>query len=205
MKSILISIQPKWCELIANGEKTIEVRKTRPKIETPFKCYIYMTATKERFNLWEYVTAYENSKGEILDGSRKVIGEFVCDKIYVRPANTIYFGKGKDDYLDLIKSACMTEIELLEYMGNQFNKDIYFWHISDLKIYDKPKELREFCTWRFGKNDSCETCFNKKWWEGDTADENIAKRICAPCQKDNFRKQITRPPQSWIYVKELDN
>ena len=35
MKSVLISIQPKWCELIANGGKTIEVRKTKPKIDTP--------------------------------------------------------------------------------------------------------------------------------------------------------------------------
>ena len=43
MKSVLISIQPKWCELIANGKKTVEVRKTRPKLETPFKCYIYCT------------------------------------------------------------------------------------------------------------------------------------------------------------------
>lgn len=31
MKSVLISIQPKWVEKIANGEKTIEVRKTAPK------------------------------------------------------------------------------------------------------------------------------------------------------------------------------
>lgn len=105
--------------------------------------------------------------------------------------------------LDLLKSACMTEREVLDYIGGQFNRDTYFWHISDLKIYDKPKELREFRTWRFGKNDGCETCFNKKWWEGDTADENLAKRICAPCQKDNFRKQITRPPQSWCYVEEI--
>ena len=28
MKSVLISIQPKWVEKIARGEKTIEVRKT---------------------------------------------------------------------------------------------------------------------------------------------------------------------------------
>lgn len=43
MKSVLISIHPKWCEKIANGEKTIEVRKTKPKLDTPFKCYIYCT------------------------------------------------------------------------------------------------------------------------------------------------------------------
>ena len=42
-KAVLISIQPKWCKLIAEGEKTLEVRKTRPKLKTPFKCYIYCT------------------------------------------------------------------------------------------------------------------------------------------------------------------
>ena len=144
MKSVLISIQPQWCELIASGKKTIEVRKTRPKIETPFKCYIYMTATKERCRLWEYITAYQNSNGDILNGSKKVIGEFVCDEIYVRPANVIYYGKGQEDYLDLLKSACMTEREVLDYMGGQFNRDTYFWHVTDLKIYDKPRELGEF-------------------------------------------------------------
>ena len=42
-KAVLISIRPKWCELIANGTKTVEVRKSRPKLHTPFKCYIYCT------------------------------------------------------------------------------------------------------------------------------------------------------------------
>ena len=39
--AVLISIKPKYCELIASGKKTVEVRKTRPKIPTPFKGYIY--------------------------------------------------------------------------------------------------------------------------------------------------------------------
>ena len=42
-KAVMLSIRPKWVEKIASGEKTIEVRKTRPKLETPFKCYIYCT------------------------------------------------------------------------------------------------------------------------------------------------------------------
>lgn len=56
-KAVLISIRPKWCEKIISGEKTIEVRKTRPKMNTPFKCYIYEC------------------------GNGKVIGEFLCDEI----------------------------------------------------------------------------------------------------------------------------
>lgn len=63
--AVLLSVRPKWCELIASGKKTVEVRKTRPKIETPFKCYIYCTKPKElsEFGLerppqsWCYVPA----------------------------------------------------------------------------------------------------------------------------------------------------
>ena len=60
MKAVLISIRPEWCKKIINGQKTIEVRKTRPKMDTPFKCYIYRS----------------------VQGG--VIGEFVCDDIFER-------------------------------------------------------------------------------------------------------------------------
>ena len=33
MKSVMLSIQPKWVEKIIKGEKKIEVRKTRPKYD----------------------------------------------------------------------------------------------------------------------------------------------------------------------------
>ena len=192
MKSVLISIQPQWCELIASGKKTIEVRKSAPK-EVPFKAYIYMTATKERCRFWEYITAYQNNKGDILNGSQKVIGEFICDKVYIRPANTLYYGKGKEDYLDLIKSACMTEMQVLDYMCGKFNRDTYFWHISDLKIYDKPKELGEFvkpCDWNY----DCCTCKRAVY--------DITKaeaKLFYGCDRE-----ITRPPQSWCYVEEVE-
>lgn len=171
MKSILISIQPKWCELIASGKKTIEVRKTRPKIETPFKCYIYMTATKERCMFWEYITAYQNSNGDILDGSQKVIGEFVCNGI-MRPNNNLS---------RMAKESCLTEKELFEYSKG---KTVYGWRISDLKIYDKPKELDMF---RKPCSFSC-----KEYGNG--------KGNCNTCGELNI---LTSAPKSWCYVEEL--
>ena len=99
MKSVLMSIAPKWCELIANGEKTIDVRKTKPKIETPFKCYIYCTKEKyknkylhtsnkkNRLLFWhnkgdcEIVCQPENTSYIAHSCFGKVIGEFVCDEI----------------------------------------------------------------------------------------------------------------------------
>lgn len=37
MKAVLLSIRPNWCKLIWSGMKTIEVRKNRPTLKTPFK------------------------------------------------------------------------------------------------------------------------------------------------------------------------
>ena len=133
MKSVLISIQPKWCELIASGKKTVEIRKTRPKIETPFKCYIYETKGEKRyFSQPLPIPFYE--------GNGKVIGEFVCDKIdywqYVWESDVMHIQ-------DMSKLSCVSVDDLLEY-ANYDEHTLYAWHISDLVIYDKPKELMEF-------------------------------------------------------------
>lgn len=109
MECVLISIKPKWCELTANGEKTIEVRKTKPKLNTPFKCYIYC---------------------------KKVIGEFMCDNIY--PIR--YEMDGFADAVDC-ETSCLKPRDFIAYGKG---KQLYGWHISDLKIYDEPKELSDF-------------------------------------------------------------
>ena len=128
-KAVLISIRPKWVEKIANGEKTIEVRKTRPKLATPFKCYIYCTLPKyphEDFISTDY------PKPQFYGGG-KVIGEFTCDRIYeLAPLN-----HAPDD---VEQQACLMREEIVQYL-----KGIgYGWHISDLHIYDTPHELVEF-------------------------------------------------------------
>lgn len=46
--AVLLSIYPKYCELILNGSKTAEIRKNKPNLSTPFKCYIYCTRPKSQ-------------------------------------------------------------------------------------------------------------------------------------------------------------
>lgn len=145
MKAVLISIRPKWVEKIVKGEKTIEVRKRRPKIETPFKCYIYCTKAKSQWRFSDYEGAYENSTGDIVYAQQRIIGEFVCDGIteyrYTKP----WFYNGKKIYhlpIDTTNTRLSYD-EIEQYLGN---KDGYGWHIYGLKIYDKPKELSEFFT-----------------------------------------------------------
>ena len=133
MKAVMLSIQPKWCELIASGKKAVEVRKTKPKLETPFKVYIYCTKNSKSLIKDDISTTISF----IAKNSGKVIGEFVCDKV-VEFENDCYT-PAFEETADL---SCVGYKGLYDYLGTK--EYGYGWHISDLVIYDKPKELSEF-------------------------------------------------------------
>lgn len=175
MKAVLLSIRPKWCKLIASGKKTIEVRKTRPKIETPFKCYIYCPKGG---------TLLAHSVDEelyVVNG--KVIGEFVCDRIefFDSAASEFAYAVAPSDIPCVMpmsedkamkicnKQGCLSDDDVISYFGDEDWK-AYFWHISDLKIYDEPRELGEF-------------------------------HHCG--EGYHFNPAVIKPPQSWCYVEEL--
>ena len=145
MNEIMLSIRPKWCELIASGQKTIEVRKTKPKCNVPFKVCIYCTedfrtSTKDRnHKLWIGEPINGVSGGRYL-GNGKVIGEFVCDRIVDVDCDSVApFDKDSGSYID--KQICIDREQFLEY--TRF-RCCFGWHISDLIIYDKPKDLSDF-------------------------------------------------------------
>lgn len=185
MKSILISIKPEWCEHIANHRKVFEIRKSRPKVDNVFKCYIYCTNDKKLFldsdcnnKFWT-----EKNYGGSHYYNGKVVGEFVCDYI---EEHTIYSLTEQFGHINrkrrLLELSCLSWEELTKYIGTYRSDKCYAWHISNLKIYDKPKELSEFWTIK---------CTNKK-------------NGCQGCKvKPNCIKTITRPPQSWCYVESL--
>lgn len=205
-KAVLISIRPKWCEKIASGEKTIEVRKTRPKMETPFKCYIYCTQSADM--LWilkererslhpdKIADVFKAAKcGGAYRGNGKVIGEFVCDRIdTILPENEPYGIYDIDD--DYVFQTCLEYGALWDYGNGQ---TLYGWHISNLKIYNEPKALNEFTAACRYKNDDG-TC--------------PSRRIACSFQRYDYNPDgsinivecgntIRRPPQSWGYVEEL--
>lgn len=184
MKAVLLSIRPNWCKLIWSGMKTVEVRKTRPKLETPFKVYIYCTG----HDGW----VMKLPKAGVQKMDSRVIGEFTCNKI----DKLVHVGTMMDINIltldgwykpadALLQAACLTEAQAEKYLKGG---DGYGWHISDLKIYDKPVRLEDFwaiqpCTHR---GDCC-TC--RRW--------DAEKLIC---RGEAFG--IERPPQSWYYVEE---
>lgn len=189
MKSVLISIQPKWCELIASGKKMVEVRKTRPKIETPFKVYIYETQGRTE-------TPWTDEDGhEIFKGRGQVIGEFVCDQIDEIGYSPEMHGKYISDIDDIHYVSCVDFEQMFDYLADGYG---YAWHISDLVIYDQPRELSEFK--RFcdgvGGNIGCRGC------EYYYTESNESIGFYEECGCDNLRP-IKRPPQSWCYVDEL--
>lgn len=161
MKAVLISIRPEWCDLIAAGEKTVEIRKSMPKLHTPFKCYIYQT------------------------GGGGVIGEFVCDRI-TRICRVGFAGSREepqyrvsDPYLPcmeidgILDAACLSLETAEKYLSGNIG---YCWHIADLKGYDQPRALGNFCA-------------PPSDW------------ILKAGYKRMF--PLKRPPQSWCYVEEL--
>ncbi len=191
MKSVLISIHPKRCDLIASGRETIEAQKTCPKIETPFKCYIY--ETKARSDMPTFV---DEDGHVIYTGRGQVIGEFVCDNVEVlfdtngNPENYM-----TDILPSILQKTALSYDEFGAYVGSRADKNsIYGWHISELKIYDKPRELSDFKTSPCEKSEkSCGKC--KYLVKIDTPDMHEVD-----CFVKNGR-EITCPPQSWMYVE----
>ena len=130
---VLISIRPEWCDKIISGEKTIEVRKTRPKIDTPFRCYIYETKGKTN------VPWMDEDGHMIFKGQGMVIGQFICDSITRFGVPYPAYHEKLDQ--DIKQQSCLSYMNLHDYAGH---RDLYGWHISELNIYDEPKELKQF-------------------------------------------------------------
>lgn len=182
MKAILMSIKPKWCELIFGGEKTIEVRKTAPKLKPPFKVYMYETQGAT-------VTPWVDEDGHfIFKGRGQVVGEFVCDRV---DDYTYDYCDGVDIDDDSLLETCLEWDEINIYANG---KKLHGLHITKPKRYDTPKALWEFTPW-------CEKSRN--------TDDNL--EMCCNC-KNAFSDEdgvwlgcrVTRPPQSWMYVEEIE-
>ena len=182
MKAVLMSIRPQWCEMIASGKKTVEVRKTKPKMDAHFMVYIYMTSGDAIYPVTINGVPYTCNNV----GGRVVIGQFVCDKIL-----DISIEMSSPDDLLGYPFPCtgLTDKEILRYLGN--GKTGYGWHISDLKIYDKPKPLSDFYKECAGLNNTgmCYECENAF---GEECDCTVGGRL-----------HFTHPPQSWCYVEGL--
>ena len=218
-KAVLISIRPEWCDLIVRGKKTIEVRKTRPNLETPFTAYIYCTKAPQQL-ITIFKDGEETMDGEIHHGkpvfvkfnkllpgiirgnTQMVIGEFTCDDIdRITPLTSSIPGNLEERIL----GSCLTPQQVEAYAGwkGQMRlidcRDAYCWHISNLKIYGKPRNLHEFVRFNFQSMNGTNICGNTECENYMPSDSWMQPPECAieGCH-------LKRPPQSWCYVAEAE-
>lgn len=198
MKAVLISIQPKWCRLILSGKKTVEIRRSCPQLEAPFKVYIYCTLSGSnelfREDLCGDIAAWNRECWT--DRKGNVIAEFTCSQIIAYDFAEMFeppdweVSLGDQYYIPSgdLENSCLSYEELLKYGQEQ---KLFGWHISDLKVYDKPKVLSVFFKECVGLDNTglCYECENAVGEECD----------CAL----NGQLHLARPPQSWCYVEEL--
>lgn len=217
-------MQPKWCELICKFlgwdnrrklyKKRLDLRKSKPNLKIPFKCYIYCTQgdalAAPCLNNSSYaihrtgngtlkgkrMTADEREKSDYSYANGKVIGEFVCDYILT------HCEMSNADVAE--QMSCVSREDILKYANG---KEVFGWHISDLIIYDKPKELSEFYVC---DNEAVKQCEHReRIYTNPDFTNGVAlpgsylckdkSDWCVKCKE----KPITRAPQSWCYVEKL--
>ena len=207
MKSIIQSYTSQDIDRIIAGKQTVKICRTAPK-DTPFKVYMYMIAFKERFSLWEYATSYMNSKGKIIDGSQKVVGEYLCKQkeVICNVATTdwkLLSGDVHERHKRYVIEAGFSEQEIHTYSKGRF---ISCLHFSDLKIYDKPKDLHDFYRPCVDKYFCCALCkYGSIFLPSDEVEYALYHRgnydffemFC-----DNY---LISPPRGWKYVQPLND
>lgn len=229
-QEIMLSVRPKWCELIAKGQKTVEIRKTKPNCDVPFKVYIYCTIKGDvlcppHLNCNKYaihrknngtitgrcMTEKEKTESDYKYANGKVIGEFVCYERYpIHVPTDIQFsidtGLWSPFSERILHDACLTPEEVIDYAGNK--EDIFGWKISDLIIYDKPKQLSDFYVDDKEAITGCKHRF--RWGQPESVTQHggwIKGSYC--CMKSGepewcdkcLKKPLVKPPQSWCYVE----
>ena len=180
---ILASLKPYYYYLIGEKKKDIEVRKSALK-DLPQDIVFYMSKDERSFAKIpkEFQAKYRKHFGKV--GIRAVV-----DKICSMKMTITAYG----DLILLSKigmicnyNICLSNDELYAYLGDETG---YGWNLDCVAIYDKPKELSEFRKsgfmteeeWLFNLYPNTH-CHYEAW----------AKKF-----------EITRPPQSWMYVEEL--
>ena len=192
MKSILIAIQPYWVFLIIaktmgweiDQEKTVEVRKSFPKdLNWNKKSIIYCSKNKQSFN--RIPKKYQPLMEKFLG---RIIGEFVCDKI--------------EDMRDVAQEpTCISIDEWLKYTDGH-KGIVWGWHISNLVIYDKPKELGEFIVpSKIGccNEGKCRGCKYLDRGNSFNVEDDCSAKFCT----DEY-KPLRKAPQSWCYVEKSE-
>ena len=167
--SIIISIHPKWCELILSGKKKLEIRKRIPNASFPITFYVYQTIDKNW--KYDYIPSLASKQG-------KVVGTFTCNDIdhwesefwledtdvyeaitvieedefepgeYIQ--TRVFTNEWEDWEIEpefektlLYKDSCVSWNELRNYMKSGWN-DFYTIHVEDVHYFTNPMNISDF-------------------------------------------------------------
>ena len=183
---ILASLKPYYYYLIGERKKTIEVRKS-PLKNLPQDIAFYMSKDEKSFAKIpkEFQEKYRKHFGKI--GMR-----IVCDEVeefheWELSPQGKFADFERERLENFLTAACLSEEEVVRYRENlPYFKPLYGWHISDLKIYDKPKPIMQFYKPCPIKIKNCPVCELYSTYTG--------------CCMNN----IDRPPQSYMFVEEVE-
>lgn len=179
-QGVLFSISPEHCMNILTGDKTLEIRKSKVTLPTPFRGFVYCTKNGSTFSY--YSEKRHNTGHQVANG--KVIAEFTCDQITIDVPEP-------DGYLDLYEGSCLTSEQLMEYGSGHI---LYGYHISDLKIYDKFKPITAFYR-RCITSPEC-LCPDCRYQRIIIPEDEISTDF----YDETCMNTLKRPPQSWQYV-----
>ena len=211
MKAIMMSIRPEWIAKILNGEKTIEIRK---KFPSDYVGWVYIYCTKENELVYfgyggryaisldtkEKIAQFDNWElGNLNDvqwfGDGKVVARFWCDRV-----DEILSKENGNFYTNflsnrkLLTQSCLTQREMFDYLAGNWHQKFNYWyggyaiHITEVKPFDKTKEISEF---------------HKVGYFKRINEINIVGNPSFAIDYENAIKQyaITRAPQSWCYIE----
>ena len=193
MNKILISIKPEWTAKILNGEKTIEVRKTAPKCDLPCEVYIYCTRgdylhhNKYGWFVTDKPITYIALNGRLAVRQEPFNGKVVLAFTLLRADEFDMGNPYEEPTSSFLKKACVTIGQARTYANGK--RRLYAWHISDLVIFDGPRELSEFVN---------KTKFDRLYNE---LNDGVTHNEMTAYMTAKAESVIEKAPQSWCYVE----
>ena len=191
MKNILLSIKPKYVAKILNREKTIEIRKTMPKCDLPITVYIY--CTKENATTKPLLLANKDIVSDNLLNQHnvrwlngKVVAKFTLRKVEEFTNDELWEKCFKTE--ELITKSCVPFSRLMAYSRAS---SIYAYHIEDLVIFDKPRELSEF---KHYQDERIKVM-------GNPYPISFFGSVAYHYEKKSVLKPLTKAPQNFCYVE----
>jgi len=194
-KQIMYSIHSEWLIKILNGEKKYEFRNKLPKdIKKGMIINLYCTKAKNKYRIDEHLIYYS-------------------DELYRLPNGKIKFGSSvelmayenydKNNFLNskVVASFVVNSIAEIKkpkdigvnWRNQGYSDQRYAIEITNLKIFDEPRELGEFV--------SHKKVLDLKW--------NLCGYLNIPCDmkcdyciKDEHK--ITKAPQSFMYCYDSE-